>query len=164
MRESDDGTSSTRWGALWYWAPLVVWLVAIFYFSSDALSSEHTSHFVEPLIRALFPHASDAAVYGLHVAVRKCGHVTEYALLALLAFRAVRAGRDGVRVGWAWAAFGIAAMYALVDEFHQTFVRSRTGNLHDAVIDMTGAAAALIFLVWASRRRGAVRRRAVVGP
>lgn len=155
---SDDADSTGMWGALWYWAPLAVWLGAIFYFSSDVLSAEHTSHFVEPLIRRLLPGASDATVYGLHVAVRKAGHVTEYALLALLAFRAVRAGRRGeAPTRWVVAAFAIAASYALVDEYHQTFVRSRTGNLHDAVIDMVGAAAAMVFLVWMRNRKARPR-------
>jgi VanZ family protein len=141
---------ATRRGALWYWAPLAVWLGAIFFFSTDALSSAHTSRFVEPLIRRLLPGASEGAVYAIHVAVRKCGHLTEYALLALLAFRGARGGRpEGFRPGWAATAFAVAAVYALVDEYHQTFVSSRTGNLGDAAIDMTGAAAALLFLAWA---------------
>jgi len=142
------------WGALWYWAPLAVWLGAIFYFSTDVMSAGHTSRFLEPLIRRLLPGASEPVVSGLHVAVRKTAHVTEYALLSLLAFRAVRSGRVlRFRAGWAFAAFAVAAAYALLDEFHQTFTSSRTGNLHDAVIDMVGAASALVFLAAYSRRR-----------
>ena len=147
---------------MWYWAPLAVWLAAIFYFSTDAMSAAHTSRFVEPLIRRLLPDASYETVYAVHVAVRKCGHVAEYALLALLAFRAVRSGRpEPFRPRWAVAALTITALYALVDEYHQTFVSSRTGNLEDAAIDVVGAGAALVALAWARRRANSAGRRDV---
>jgi VanZ family protein len=75
--------------------------------------------------------------------------VTEYALLALLAYRAVRSGRPARwRASWGVRAFLIAAAYALVDEYHQTFVSSRTGDIGDALIDMVGAAASLVVLAW----------------
>jgi VanZ family protein len=142
-----------RWGALWYWAPLGDWLAAIFFFSTDAMSAAHTSRFVEPLIRSIVPNASPETVYAVHVAVRKCGHLTEYGLLALLAFRAVRRGRpEPFRARWAAAAFAIASSYAVVDEFHQTFVASRTGNAGDVLVDMVGVAAALVALAWVRRR------------
>ena len=146
--------SRSWWSALWYWAPLVAWLAAIFYFSTDVMSSEHTSRFVEPLLRHLLPGVSPETVELLHKGVRKCGHLSEYALVSLLAFRGVRAGRPE-RFTWRWAAiaFGIAALYALTDEFHQTFVSSRTGNLGDAFVDMAGAAAALLVLARVRRER-----------
>ena len=153
---------SSVWGALWYWAPLAVWLAAIFVFSTDVMSAAHTSRFVEPIIRRLLPSASYETVYAVHVAVRKCGHLTEYALLGLLAFRAVRFGRsEPFRARWAAAALAIAASYALVDEYHQTFVSSRTGNLGDAAIDVVGAGAALVALAWARRRANSGVRRDV---
>ena len=149
-------------GVLWYWAPLAVWLGAIFWFSTDAMSSAHTSRFVEPIVRAVLPRASYETVYAVHVAVRKCGHLAEYALLGLLAFRAVRSGRaEGFRPRWAVAALAIAVAYALVDEYHQTFVSSRTGNLGDAVIDVVGAGAALVALAWVRRRANRAGRRDV---
>lgn len=149
-----DRDRYTLAGALSYWGPLALWLAAIFYFSTDAMSAGHTSRFVEPIIRFFLPRASADTVYLLHIAVRKLGHVTEYGLLALLAFRAVRgAGRTGFRPQWAAGAWAVAALYALVDEFHQTFVSSRTGTASDALVDMVGAFAALVLLAWAMRRR-----------
>jgi VanZ family protein len=118
------------------------------------MSAPRTSRFVEPLIRWLLPDATPVTVYVLHVAVRKCGHLAEYALLALLAFRALRSGRaERFRSSWAGGAFAIAVAYALVDEFHQTFVSTRTGNLGDVLVDAVGAALALAALAW-WRRKG----------
>jgi VanZ family protein len=140
-------------GALWYWGPLVVWLAAIFFFSTGAASAHHTSRFIEPLIRWFAPDAPYPVVYGIHVAVRKSGHVAEYGLLAMLAYRAVRGGRQPRwRTVWAVWAFAIAAVYALTDEYHQSFVGTRTGTLDDVFIDMAGAAAALVFVAWWLKR------------
>jgi VanZ family protein len=137
-----------------YWGPLALWLAAIFFFSTDAMAAPRTSRFVEPMIRWLLPDASPGMVYGLHVVVRKCGHVAEYALLALLAFRAIRCGRaERFRASWAGWALAIAVVYALVDEFHQTFVSTRSGNVGDALFDALGAALALAALAW-WRRKG----------
>jgi VanZ family protein len=156
---SGSGSTDPWWGALWYWAPLAVWLGAIFYFSTDVLSSEHTSRFVEPAIRWLLPGASRETVEMFHIVVRKCGHLSEYAMVGLLAFRGVRAGRSvRFRARWAVAAFAIAAVYALTDEFHQTFVPSRTPSPVDVAIDTCGAALGLATRTLARSRLSAGRR------
>jgi VanZ family protein len=131
-----------------YWGPLALWLAAIFYFSSDAMSANRTSRFVEPLIRFLLPWASDAAVFGVHMGVRKAAHVVEYALLTLLAFRAVRGGRTSPRwrPSWAVAAFAIASSYAAVDELRQGFASTRSASVLDVLTDMAGALAASAIL------------------
>ena len=137
-----------------YWGPLAVWLAAIFFFSTDTMSAPRTSRFVEPMIRWLLPDASPETVYVAHVAIRKCGHLAEYALVALLTFRAIRSGRaERFRASWAGWAFAIAAGYAFVDEFHQSFVSTRSGSLGDVAIDAAGAALALLALAW-WRRKG----------
>jgi VanZ family protein len=153
MREA-GGRSRGAWFAL-YWGPLIVWLAAIFYFSSDAMSAPRTSRFIEPLIRFLFPSASEPAVIGIHAAVRKAGHVAEYALLALLAFRAARGGRTSPRwtPAWATAAFVIAVLYAAIDEVHQGFVGTRTASVFDVLTDGAGALAAVALLSWWLQRK-----------
>jgi VanZ family protein len=133
-----------------YWLPLLLWLAAIFYFSSDAMSAGRTSRFIEPMLRLLMPWAEYPTILGVHMGVRKAAHVAEYALLALLAFRAVRGGRDAPRwrPSWAAAAFAIAVAYAVVDEVHQGFVRTRSGSVFDVLTDAAGALGAVAFLSW----------------
>jgi VanZ family protein len=146
---TDDTERRTVWGLLKYWSPLAVWLAAIFFFSTDAMSAGHTSRIVEPLVRWLHPHASYATVEAVHVAVRKLGHIAEYGLLALLAYRAIRWGRDA-RWRWSWAvlAWTVAVAYAFTDEFHQLFVGTRSGTIGDVYVDAVGAACALLALAW----------------
>ena len=57
--------------------------------------------------------------------IRKMGHVTEYFILSLLILRGIRAGKQGVHLGWAVAAIVIVGCYAALDEFHQSFVEKR---------------------------------------
>jgi hypothetical protein len=73
-----------------YWLPPLVWMAAIFTGSSDAKSSQHSSRFVEPILHWLFPHMTQPHIEQIHYDFRKFCHLTEYAILALLLWRAIR--------------------------------------------------------------------------
>lgn len=98
----------------------------------------------------LFPNLSDHAIYNVVIAVRKCAHLTEYAILALLVWRAVRKPVRKDPRPWSWHHAGIAlwvaVLYAATDELHQTFVSSREGTIRDVFIDSSGALVGLIVL------------------
>src|SRR5919106_5953237 len=64
---------------------------------------------------------------------RKLIHAAEYALLCFLWWRVLRA-RGGTRAALA-GAFLVAVAYAVVDEYHQTFVPGRSGSPVDVAID-----------------------------
>jgi len=136
------------------WIPVVCWMAVIFTNSTDSMSSVHTSRFIEPLLRFLFPHLSPDAIDTIHLLIRKSAHVFEYGLLGVLLWRAlpgaVKAGPDWRRAGLALA---IAAGYGATDEFHQRFVPSRGASVHDVVIDACGAAAALTAVMLVRRKR-----------
>jgi VanZ family protein len=113
-------------------------MIFIFIGSTDLLSASHTSRFIGPFLRWFAPDVSDATVASVQLVVRKCGHVTEYAILAALLSRALRRGRLAARKIFA-VSFFAAAIYAALDEFHQSFVGSRTGTSWDVAIDCLGA-------------------------
>ena len=117
-----------------YWLPVLAWMVFIFIGSTDLLSAEHTSRFIGPFLRWFAPDISDATIASIQVVVRKCGHVTEYAILAALLSRALRVHRERVLV----LAFLLSATYAALDEFHQSFVATRTASAWDVAIDCVG--------------------------
>jgi VanZ family protein len=75
---------------------------------------------------------------------RKLIHAAEYALLCFLWWRALRA-RGEIRAALA-GAFLLAVAYAVVDEYHQTFVPGRSGSLVDVAIDAAGAALAVALI------------------
>jgi VanZ family protein len=78
---------------------------------------------------------------------RKLIHFAQYALLALLWWRALRTRLENR--GAALAAFVVTAVYAATDEYHQSFVEGRNGSPLDWAIDSAGAAVASL---WAARR------------
>ena len=130
------------------WLPVVLWMGIIFSASSDRLSFQHTSRFIEPFARWLFPHISDLALHELILIVRKCGHLSEYAILALLSWRAF--GSREQAEGWSWRGVRntllLVIFYAATDEFHQKFVPSREASIVDVLIDTLGGALGLLFL------------------
>jgi VanZ family protein len=88
------------------------------------------------------------------VALRKLAHVTEYAILTALWWRALNA-LDVSRplVG----AVAIALLYAASDEFHQTFVDGRQGTPVDVLIDAIGMTIAAVAVYARRRSRGPSR-------
>jgi VanZ family protein len=135
-----------------YWLPVLAWMIFIFIGSTDLLSAEHTSRFIGPFLRWFAPDISEAAVAAFQLVVRKCAHLTEYAILAALLFRALRQSQP--RVGRALSmSFFIAAVYAGLDEFHQSYVASRTGSPWDVLIDCAGALAGVLIYWCAIRNR-----------
>src|SRR5256885_1630401 len=78
------GPVSRMVSLLKYWLPVVVWMVLIFGFSSDAMSFQHSSRIIGPLVHWLLPNLSTEKTNSIVFLVRKCAHLTEYALLAVL--------------------------------------------------------------------------------
>jgi VanZ family protein len=141
-----------RWSR---YGPLVLWAVIIFLASTSALSGSNTAVLVRPL-HWLFPHLSEAALNFIHgVIIRKGAHFTEYAIFGLLAARAFRTSSHGLlRDQWFVMALLVVVIYSLSDEFHQSFVPSRTASIYDSLIDSVGGSAALAILaIKRSRRR-----------
>ena len=127
----------------------------IFSASGDRMSFQHSSRIIGPFLHWVFPHLSDDATRAVVVFVRKCAHLTEYAVLALLLWRALRKPPGPEVLRWQWSVAGIVlalvALYAASDEIHQTFVPSREGCVTDVLLDATGAALGLLCL-WAAGR------------
>ena len=139
------------WLFLKYWAPVIIWMIVIFSASTDAFSSRHTSRFIGPFLRWFKPNISDEAINTVQSVVRKGAHVTEYAILSILFWRALRKPERQDERAWQWRhaaiAFLIATAYAISDEFHQSFVPSRTAQSTDVLFDSSGALLGLI-VVW----------------
>ena len=135
-------------------------MALIFTGSSDARSYEHSSLLFEPLLHWLFPHLPQTRIDAIHHVIRKCGHVTEYAVLALLLWRAVRKPVRNDARPWSWPearlALLILMLYAATDEFHQRYVPTRISQVSDVWIDTAGGAGALLALRilgrWRKRR------------
>jgi VanZ family protein len=111
------------------WLPVVVWAGVIFTFSS---------------IPGL---GTDLGVWD--TILRKCAHVTEYAILGALLLRAL--GRE-------LPAFALGLGYAITDEIHQHFVQGRHGAPLDVAIDAGGLMLGILILRSATARASLERR------
>ena len=151
---SPNGASAWR-ARLWRYGPVVAWACFVLFASSASFSASNTSRIIRPLLVWLFPNITEAALAEAHFLVRKAAHLTEYAILAILAARAFRSSsRQILRERWWLASFALVASVALVDEWHQSFLPSRTGSIYDSLLDMTGGALALACAaLWLKRRR-----------
>jgi VanZ family protein len=139
------------WLFIKYWPPPLLWMSLIFIGSADSASVNRSSRFIEPLVRWFFPALSDAAVGTCVLVARKCAHLTEYGLCAILIWRALRQHTAKDRRPWNWRepkwALLIIFGYACTDEIHQCFVPGRGPSLHDVLLDTLGGAIGL-FLLW----------------
>jgi VanZ family protein len=135
------------------WIAAILWLVVIAIESSALLSAHNTGRILYPLLHFLF--GVDRTHFGYwHFYIRKTGHVVGYGTLSILLFRAWRAtlpAPNHLRWTMRWANIAIlgTALVASLDEWHQTFIPSRTGSLRDVILDTSAAIAAqVLVLLW----------------
>jgi len=128
------------------WLPVFIWLAVIFLGSTDLMSAEHTSRFIVPFLRWLNPDISPERLASIHSIVRKCAHLGEYAVLALLLLRAAILMTNLKRsLAILYVSVWVACLFvATTDEFHQTFVASRGASAADIMIDGSGAILGLL--------------------
>jgi hypothetical protein len=113
----------TRSRAVTLWIPVVLWAAVIFAISS-------------------IPGLS-TGLGTWDTLLRKAAHVSEFAVLGALLYRAL--GREVPAL-----AAGVA--YAATDELHQSFVSGRHGSVVDVAIDAAGVAAGMLAWLWVQRR------------
>jgi VanZ family protein len=136
--------------------PLMAWLAFISYASSGDFSAGNTSRIIGPLVLWLFPRTSPETLAVIHFITRKIAHFAEFAILGFLAARAFRTSpRAAIASRWFLICVTLIVVYALVDEYRQSFVPSRTASVWDSFIDMAGGLTALVII----RKRAAGFRR-----
>jgi VanZ family protein len=151
--------SSDRHEVLKAWLAAILWLIVIAIESSALLSAHNTSRILFPILHFLF--ALDWERFETwHFFIRKTGHVVGYGILSILLFRAWRATLPAMSdrkwtLRWTTIAILGTALVASLDEWHQSFIPSRTGRWQDVVLDTCAGVAAqlLIFLWWMWRRK-----------
>lgn len=145
--------NSDRHQVLKAWIAAILWLIVIAIESTAWLSAHNTSRFFYPLLHFLFG-LDWAHFLRWHFFIRKGGHVFGYGLLSFLLFRAWRETlpiASGARWTLRWANIAVlgTALVASLDEWHQSFIPSRTGNIHDVALDTcAGIAAQILVLLW----------------
>jgi VanZ family protein len=145
--------SSERHEVLKAWIAAILWLIVIAIESTAWLSSHNTSRILYPIFHFLFGLDWDRFEIW-HFYMRKGGHVFGYGLLSILLFRAWREtlpAATGARWALRWANIAVLGtlLVASLDEWHQSFIPSRTGRWQDVVLDtIAGIGAQILAFVW----------------
>jgi len=111
---------------IFFWLPIILWMGLIYFLSSF--------------------HKLQASPVGWQDFIfRKTAHFTEYAILNILCYRALKNTTKLNLAKILFWSFLITFLYALSDEYHQTFVSGRTGRFFDIGIDSMGNLFGLLF-------------------
>lgn len=111
------------------WIPVIIWAGGIYFLSS-------------------IPGLSSGLEYD--TLLRKAAHVLEYFILTFLLCRAFQGTWPLSFAKLAIYPAFLSYLYALLDEFHQSFVASRHGCFTDTLIDALGIA--LFYCYWTAKR------------
>lgn len=107
---------------------------------------------MRPLLEWVLGRIPEPRFEFIHFLVRKAAHLTVYAALSALWFRAYRGARSGWQANWALLGLLVSMLIAIADEFHQSFVPSRTGTPWDVLLDSIGALLAQAAIAACARR------------
>jgi VanZ family protein len=112
------------------WGPVLVWMGVIFYLSDQPKLPGPESPF-------------------WNIVLKKMAHFIVYGILAWLVLHALNRGSEPPkrrqRIKFIrWYAWGIAVLYAISDEFHQSLVPGRHPKVLDLLIDACGAGTVLL--------------------
>jgi hypothetical protein len=121
-----------------HWLPLLLWMGVIFLLSA------------QPNL----PHAPEG---WLDTLLKKVGHMAEYVILAVLWQRALQRGIGTEKPGFfgetrfltcGLLALALTLLYAISDEYHQSFVPGRHSRETDVFVDGLGAATGIVLFRW----------------
>ena len=136
--------SSTRSDFRHYYLPVVLWAIVIALLSTSGFDTTFTYKLLKAANDSLGLGFSVARLREINAVVRKLAHVSEYFILALLLWRALRRGREKTwRWTWALGTFLLGAAWAGLDELHQVFERGRGSSVVDVGWDSLGLLLAL---------------------
>ena len=137
------------------WWPAVVWIGLIAFESTDFFSAENTGTVLYTILTRLFGHINFYHFLVFHHYLRKTGHVVGYGMLSLLLLRGWRAtlGRDhALLLRAALLSWLGTACVAAMDEWHQSYIPSRTGSVWDVALDtVSGVAFLVVAYLWLRR-------------
>ena len=147
----------------------IAWMTVIFQMSAGTAdeSSEMSGGLINTLLTMLFGSADPQLAASLQHPIRKLAHFVEYAVLGFLLANAVRSfvlmrGQfnrpfGGKLVFLTWL---IGVLYALTDEFHQSFVPGRSMEFRDICIDASGVLFGVLIFALAVKLYASHRRKA----
>ena len=129
------------------WILVVIWMGVIFSFSqSNSYKSSSESRkivikIVDVVEKNKTPKEKELIVDKVHIPFRKFAHGFEFAILSILLIIAL----NNSKINKIYLlSFLISFLYAMTDEYHQTLINGRSGEIRDILIDTSGALIGII--------------------
>lgn len=137
---------------------VISWMGVILSFSSDSgeISDRKSSAVLETVKPAIERVEKSIKIElidknKIHFYVRKNAHMFNYFVLATLVFWALKSVR--IKGGRLYAAaYAIATLFSMLDEYYQTHIPGRSGKFADVLVDNAGIVIALILAGFAMNR------------
>ncbi len=144
-------------------APVAAWLGLIALWSSGVGAHDHITRWVIERLGGWFPGLWSDTAACAHLSnalwdLRKPAHLLEYAVLALLTYRAAAILTSASRRRLAVTAVVFCSLVGALDELHQSLDPIRTGLPTDALVDVLGAVLGLACGALVRRWRDTRRR------
>ena len=142
------------WLRIGIWLLVILWMSLIFCLSSESStqSGETSGRIIRWLLTqfdksflSLSPEEQLLRIGDWSFVVRKIAHLCLFAVLGFLSFAAFSVDFPVWRAFF--AALGLSAVRAILDEVHQTFVPGRSCEFRDMCIDIAGAILGAAFLL-----------------
>ncbi|MDE7161186.1 MAG: VanZ family protein [Anaeroplasmataceae bacterium] len=133
---------------------VLAWMGVIFYFShQNGNSSSRMSNTVTRwIVNTFVPNYSSLTnseqadiLKNTSFVIRKLAHYSEYAILGFFLFSAVYVFTDNEKILIPVVSL-LGILYAISDEFHQSFIGGRSPAPRDVVIDSIGVLTAVLIL------------------
>lgn len=131
--------------------PVLAWLALIAVLSTSIPAHDRISNLVWQLLHELGVDVSRQTARAAAFYIRKSVHPIVYGVLALFIALTFRAPRKNINLYI--LSFIIAVAVGAADEFHQTFIPERSGQVSDVVLNATGVTAALVVYYFVQRTR-----------
>lgn len=122
------------------WVVLLLWMLVIFLFSSQPHSGETTKSIIANIIPNI---TTNSLLDMINFIVRKSAHITEYFILALLTISLLKEYTKKQNVILV-SSLIFCFIYAMTDEYHQSFVPGRSSLFRDVLIDTSGGILAIV--------------------
>jgi len=141
---------------VYYWAPPILWSLAVLCMSGDLGSGNNTLGLIKWFL-SWFVVPSPAQLKIINHYIRKTGHVLAYGGMYFFWFRALRKHLDyGLRRAFIWS-LGFCLLFSSLDEGRQWFYSSRGSSVWDIVLDMSGSGLSALITAAVWRPRSGVR-------
>lgn len=124
------------------WVSVILWMMLIYHFSTQPAVhsnkiSKGATEFAVKTVKRVSPE-TDLSIDRLNQILRKNAHFFIYFMLAIWVFHALN--KSGIRgIKGFFLAMAICVLFAITDEFYQSFVPGRGPRVKDVFIDSGGA-------------------------